>query len=153
MWLRSPFPISFLLQFQYFSQWRLHLSRSRTITRFRCRRLTIATEVSRDKRFKGKMYLALYWTVRHVATIFGRVWEVLKTFLKLLVGNFPGTFGWKLSRNFWLESFEKLLVGNFYYWLETSRNFWEVLKTFLKISRNFWLETFQKLLVGNFPET
>ena len=61
----------------------------------------------------------------------------------------------KLSRNFWLETFQKLLVGSFYYWLETSRNFWEVLETFQellvgnfpgtfgwKLSRNFWLETF-----------
>ena len=47
----------------------------------------------------------------------------------------------KLSRNFWLETFQKLLVGSFYYWLETSRNFWEVLKTFQKLL----LETFQKL--------
>ena len=45
-----------------------------------------------------------------------------------MVENFPETFGWKLSRNF-------------YYWLETARNFCEVLKTFLK------------LLVGNFPVT
>ena len=77
----------------------------------------------------------------------------------------PETFGWKLSRNFWLETFQKLLVGSFYYWLETSRNFWEVLETFQellvgnfpdtfgwKLSRNFWLETFT---IGwkSFPET
>ena len=54
-------------------------------------------------------------------------WEVLKTFLKI-------------SRNFWLETFQKLLVGNF---PETYGG---------KLSRNFWLETFQKLMVRNFPK-
>ena len=79
----------------------------------------------------------------------------MKTFEKLLVENFPETFGWKLFRN--LKTF-----GNFINKL--SRNLtsgWKLLllvgnfpETFgWKLSRNLWLETFQKLLVGNFPET
>ena len=62
----------------------------------------------------------------------------LETFQKLLIGNFPETFGWKLL----------LLVGNFQKLLGSIGNFpgtfgW-------KLSRHVWLETFQKLLVGNF---
>ena len=58
----------------------------------------------------------------------------LDTFQKLLVGNFPETFGWKLSRNLWLETFT---IG----W-KLSRNFWlETLETFdwiIKKLKNFW---------------
>ena len=52
----------------------------------------------------------------------------LDTFEKLLVGNFPETFGWKLSRNFLLETFT---IG------------WKLPETFEKLS----VENLMKLLV------
>merc|ERR1712055_43440 len=64
--------------------------------------------------------------------------KFLETFQKLLVGNFTETSGWKLL----------LLVGNFQKLLGSIENFFETFGW--KLSRNFWLETFQKLLVGNF---
>ena len=76
--------------------------------------------------------------------------QKLKNFwkLKLSVGYFPESFGWKLSRNFW-----KLLIGNFpetFGWKlpETFGKYWKLSRNFYwKLSRNVkLLETFQKLL-------